>query len=88
MATLETSGFKRLWEMKEFVGHDSQGRKVFREVFRDMKTGAIYAPENGWNGSPDAKAEQPVPSASESFRQNYDQIIWEPRLFRPAPSRI
>lgn len=84
MAKLETSGFKRYWPLKELMGHDSNGNRVTREVFRDIETGEIFVPMakdgtyQGWSGEPTgAKPDQPTHSASDTYRQNYELIRWE-----------
>ena len=84
MAKLERSGFKKFWEMRELMGHDSNGNRVTREVFRDMQTGQTYVPIDpktgefrGWNGEPvGAKPDQPVFSASDRYRANFELIDW------------
>jgi len=74
---LETSGYKRYWPLKEFVGKDMRGNKIAKEVYRDMITGQVYAPANGWDGSPPdlPSGERPAMSASDAYRENYKRIF-------------
>lgn len=65
------------------MGHATDGSRVTREVFRDMVTGEICVPVDkhgdfrGWSGEPTgAKPDQPVFSASDRYRQNYENIQW------------
>ena len=83
MAKLEKSGFKRYWPLRELMGHAADGTRVTREVFRNMETGEIFVPTakdgtyQGWSGEPTgAKPDQPVHSASDRYRQNYENIQW------------
>lgn len=76
---LETAGHKALWPMKEFMGYGESGEKLSREVFRDMRDGSIYAPENGWNDDPPVhKAERGcVHLPTDAFRRGYENIRWD-----------
>ena len=70
------------WPMKEFVGKDRTGKKVTREVFRNVKTGETHAPQDkegndlGWNGAPPPVEGERVPIVNEAYRRNYDLIDW------------
>jgi hypothetical protein len=77
MPRIEKSGYKRFWELKQFVGKDGEGKKHGIEGFRDMLTGEFHAPPDGWNGEP-----PPLPSGervpetnTEKFRANYRQTF-------------
>ena len=78
MARLDTNGHRGWWEVKVYQGKDEHGRKVAVEAFRNMATGEVHAPANGWNGEPPGPSGDPIPihTPSEQFRQNYDQIRW------------
>jgi len=83
VAKLEKTGFKKYWPMTELMGHAADGTRVTREVFRDMVTGEICLPVDkdgnfqGWNGEPTgAKPDQPVFSANDRYRANFDLIRW------------
>lgn len=54
MPVVRTSGKQQWWAMKEHQGRNEYGQKIYREVFRNMKTGEVHDPglEVGWNGSP------------------------------------
>ena len=76
--------------MKQHMGTDNKGRRMFREVFVDMTTGKECGggvdletgQEKGWNGEPEGIPNNPIHSASERFRENYSQIIWESKYVR------
>ena len=75
---LETAGHKPLWPMKEFMGYGERGEKLSREVYRDMRDGKIYAPEQGWNDDPPKLGEHGcVHLPSDAYRRGYDQIQWD-----------
>jgi hypothetical protein len=84
MPKLEKDGFKRFWPMKQNMGHDSKGRRMYRECFVDMTTGAIggggvdpeTGQEKGWNGEPEGNPNNLVFSSNELFRKNYELISW------------
>lgn len=78
MPKLKTSGFERFWPLKELTGRNMAGNKLTREIYRNMVTGEIHAPEDGWNGSPPdfpSGEKEPVISASDAYRENYDRIF-------------
>jgi hypothetical protein len=78
-AKVETHGHKAWWEMREFMGQDGDGIKQSREVFRNMATGEVHAPEEGWNGEPPAPSGDlaQVRHNSDLYRENYDRIRWD-----------
>jgi hypothetical protein len=79
MAGPDTSGYRGWWPMRFLQRTDGDGNRVFSEGFRNVADGREFHPEEGWDGEP------PYPtgdlaccrSASEKFRQGYDQIQWE-----------
>jgi hypothetical protein len=84
MPKLEKDGFKRFWPLRQNMGQDRQGRRLYREIFRDMTTGEICGggvnpetgQEKGWNGEPEGKPNNVVFSSNELFRKNYALIKW------------
>lgn len=84
MPKLEKSGFNRFWPMKQNMGLDKQGRRMYREVFVDMTTGKESGGgvdpetglEKGWNGEPEGNPETLIHSSNELYRKNYDSITW------------
>lgn len=78
MGELRTAGHKGWWHLKQFMGKGIDGTKQTRECFRNMVTGEVHAPENGWSGSPPAPTGDILPlSNSELYVQNFDLIKWE-----------
>lgn len=78
MPQVETSGYKRFWELKQFVGHGPGGKKKCVEGFRDMVTGKFHADSRGWNGAPpNLKPGEKVIEvvSSDKYKQNYRQIF-------------
>lgn len=77
MAKIETSGYKKYWELKEFRGYNPDGSKKSVEGYRDMLSGEFHAPKDGWQ---DAPPELPTgergPMISNSYKRNYDNIQW------------
>lgn len=76
MGKLETSGHKGWWPMLQHRGKTRSGEKVVQEVFRNMVTGEVYRPEDGWNGSPPTTTGEPIRQANDLYRENYDKIRW------------
>ena len=84
MSKLEKDGFKRFWPMKQNMGQDKEGRRLYRECFVDMTTGDLSGggvdpetgEEKGWNGEPDGAPNNLVFSSNELFRKNYALIKW------------
>lgn len=77
---VETAGFKRWAEVRIFEGKDREGNKFGHQGFRDTLTGRLVAPERGWDGEPPAGEHGDlacVITASEQYRENYDQIRWD-----------
>jgi hypothetical protein len=76
---LDTAGHRGWWEVKVYQGKGPDGQKVGVEAFRNMRTGEIHAPADGWNGEPPAPSGDPIPchTPSDRFRANYDQIRWD-----------
>lgn len=73
MPRLETSGYKRFWELKQLVGHNRDGSKRMVEGFRDMVSGDFYAPENGWSGKPPPLQPGEIePIISGRYKDNYE----------------
>lgn len=73
MPKLETSGYKKFWELKQLVGHNSDGTKRTVEGFRDMTTGEFHTPENGWSGSPPPLQPGEIdPVVSNRYKDNYE----------------
>lgn len=75
---MDTQGYRKWWEVKLYQGKNERGEKQSVEVFRNMETGQLHAPENGWNGAP-PNGEDPLPihTPSELYLQNYDKIRWD-----------
>lgn len=76
MGRIETAGFKGYWPLKEHQGHNYDGSKISTEVFRNMATGEVVSPENGWNGSPQVPTGDLSHVRHAGFPNNYDQIDW------------
>jgi hypothetical protein len=84
MSRLEKDGFKRFWPMKQNMGHDREGRRLYRECFVDMTTGDLSGggvdpetgQEKGWNGEPEGKPDGTVKSFNEKYAEGYMQIKW------------
>lgn len=92
MSKLEKAGYRRYWEMSEFLGRTrkADGTRVnhTQEVYRDMVSGEVYAPLSkdgellGWNGNPPddptgSKAKEGTERRSrDAYRENYAKINW------------
>jgi hypothetical protein len=76
---IDTAGYRGWWPLRAYQGKDRNGKKVGVEVFRNMATGEVHAPANGWNGEPPAPSGDAIPihMPSDIYRQNYDQIRWD-----------
>jgi hypothetical protein len=76
MARME--GYRKWWEVKVYQGKDEQGNKIGIPAFRNMQTGEICAPENGWDGAP-PNGEEAIPchTPTEKFLAHYDDIRWD-----------
>jgi hypothetical protein len=77
---IEQAGYKRYVEMLSFEGKTRDGARVGRECFRDTLTGKMVFPEKGWNGDLETLEHGDlacVITASDRYRQNYEQIRWE-----------
>jgi len=74
----DMSGYRKWWEVKVYQGKDENGKKVGVPAFRNMVTGEIHAPENGWDGAP-PNGEEGIPchTPTEKYCQNYDLIRWD-----------
>jgi hypothetical protein len=73
---IDTSGYRGWWEAREFAGRGPQGEKLYREVFRNMETGEVHAPENGWDGEPPRPSGELIQRGSDLYRENYEKIQW------------
>lgn len=77
MPEIQTSGYKKYWELKQLVGRNPDGSKRSVEGYRDMTTGDFHTPKNGWSGSPpELPSGEKDPVVSNKFKQNYDAINW------------
>lgn len=75
MPKIEKTGYKKYWELKQLVGHNSDGSKQTVEGFRNMETGEFHTSEKGWNGRPPELPpgeREPIISNSDKFRQHYE----------------
>lgn len=75
--TLETSGYRRFWPMRQFEGRDAQGNNISTEGFRDMVSGEFHAPEEGWNGEPPPlpSGEKNLTTPENAYKENYRQTF-------------
>ena len=76
---VETAGFKRWVEVQQVEGKTREGEKVGPQAFRNVLTGQTVVPPEGWNGDLDGLDHGDIAcviTASEKYRQNYDQIRW------------
>lgn len=77
MPRLETSGYKRFWELKQLAGHNRDGTRRTVEGFRNMLTGEFHASEKGWDGPPpDLLSGEMIPVISNKYAKNYEKIVW------------
>ena len=77
---VETAGFKRWVEVQQFEGKTREGEKVGPQAFRNVLTGQTVVPPEGWNGDLDGLDHGDIAcviTASDKYRQNYEQINWE-----------
>ena len=52
MGKLNTAGYEGWWPMRIATAKTGPGEFASKEVFRNMATGEVHEPENGWNGEP------------------------------------
>jgi len=73
-----TSGFNGWKEVKAFEGKDKDGQMVGDEGFRNIVTGQLYRPRDGWNGEPPAPTGDLacVRHVSDAYRKGYEGIKW------------
>jgi hypothetical protein len=76
MAKVETAGFKGYWELREHQGHGYDGEKLSTQVFRNMVTGEVVAPPEGWNGSPEVPTGDLSHVRHTGFPDRFDLIDW------------
>ena len=75
MPEIETTGYKKYWELKQLVGHNSDGSKKTVEGFRDMTNGEFHIPKEGWSGEPPELPpgeREPTVSNSDNYGRNYE----------------
>lgn len=85
MPELKTHGYERWWPMRQQVARNSDGTKIYAEVYRNMVTGEVHHPKNkegvaiGWNGEPPPvdPSEKVFVTANERYRAGYDAINWK-----------
>jgi len=86
MARLSKAGSQAWWPMRELTGRTEDGKKISREVYRNMETGAVFEPHNadgnpiGWNGSPpvsNARCKDGITLWSREYMRGYDKIKWD-----------
>lgn len=76
MPRIEKAGYKKYWELKQLVGHNSDNTRRAVEGFRDMTTGKFHAPKEGWNGAPpELPFGERNPIISDKYKRNYDAIF-------------
>lgn len=73
--------------MREMTGRDEDGKKLSKEVYRNMVTGEVFEPHNaegnpvGWNGNPPVPrsggAKDGITVYSPAYVANFDQIKWD-----------
>jgi hypothetical protein len=64
-------------EMKEFEGKTPDGQMKGREIFKNMNTGEVAAPEDGWNGAPPCPTGILNTHVTDRYRHRYDEIRWD-----------
>lgn len=73
---METAGYRKYWELKQLIGHNSDGSKRTVEGWRNMLTGEFHTPEEGWNGRPpELPSGEKEPYVSDNYKQNYSAIF-------------
>lgn len=80
MPEVKKSGGQNWWAMRENQYRDGDNNTIYREVFRNMATGEVVAPENGWNGAPPNHMLGDGCMAHlrhDGFAAGYDQVNWD-----------
>lgn len=73
---METTGYRKFWELKQLTGRNPDGSKRSIEGFRNMVTGEFHAPKKGFNGEPpELPSGEKEPVVSDKFKQNYPKIF-------------
>jgi hypothetical protein len=49
---IKTSGYEAIWPVKVLAGHDFKGQRIEKEAYRNMVTGSLEEPPNGWKDDP------------------------------------
>jgi hypothetical protein len=77
MGSIDASGYRGWWPLRRFVGKDHRGRPVGQEVFRNMLTGDVHEPANGWDGEPPYPTGDLgcVKTASDQYREGWERIF-------------
>lgn len=77
MGKIETSGYKRFWEMRQFEGMNPDGTKRSTEGFRDMVTGEFHTSSKGWNGEPPKlpSGTKNLTDTNKQYKENYIRIF-------------
>ena len=76
MPPLETSGYKRFRELKQFIMKDGEGNTHAVEGFMNMTTGKFHAVHKGWNGvPPPLPAGEKTPETGSKFKNNYSKTF-------------
>lgn len=63
-------------EMKLFEGK-VDGKPVGKECFKNMDSGKVVTPENGWDGGPPSPTGILNTHVTDRYRERYDQIRWD-----------
>ena len=77
---VETAGWKRWVEVKQMEGKTKEGEMFGPQAFRNVLTGQTVVPPAGWDGDLDGLDHGDIAcaiTASDKYRQNYEQINWE-----------
>ena len=76
---VETSGYKAWWPMKQFKGRGKDGSYLSDEVYRNIVTGDVHKPHNGWNGRPPEHktGEKNLTEVGSEYARRYDLIQWD-----------